>query len=100
MMKCWNLKSLSWMLLLGLLLFGYAPQAHAVATLRFIVDGGAPVDCADGAACDSNSTAGVVTVNTGLGAFLVNVTDWLIAKHRLAGGEAVKAWADSPLAVH
>jgi hypothetical protein len=35
-------------------------QAEALPTLRFIIDGIA-VDCADGAACDTSSTSGVVS---------------------------------------
>jgi hypothetical protein len=46
----------------------------AVPTLRFIVDGGAPIDCADGDACDLNGVAGAVTVNDSLGVLTVNVT--------------------------
>jgi len=47
--------------------------ASATPTLRFIVDGGAPIDCADGAACDGNAAPGVVGFNGGLGPFDVNV---------------------------
>lgn len=48
--------------------------AGAIPTLQFVVDGGAPIQCADGAACDKNSAAGVVTFDQSLGAFTVNVT--------------------------
>jgi hypothetical protein len=52
-----------------------APSAFATATLSFSVDGGAAVTCADGAMCDINSTAGVVTYSADLGGgFIVNVT--------------------------
>jgi hypothetical protein len=65
------------------LLVGTVSAAQAVPTLRFIVDGGAPIDCADGASCDSNAVSGVVTFISSapgpkdLGPFTVNVTTGL-----------------------
>jgi PEP-CTERM motif len=41
--------------------------AHAAPTLRFSVDGGASVTCADGDACDVNVAAGVVTFISAVG---------------------------------
>jgi hypothetical protein len=60
-------------LMLGLMIF--AAQAYGVPTLSFKVDGGATTFCADNAACDLDSTAGVVAVVAPLpGGFTVNVT--------------------------
>ena len=67
------------------LLLGLLPAAHAVPTLSFSVDGGYAITCADGAACDINANAGVVTVNQSLGDLSVNVTTGL-SKPILAGG--------------
>jgi hypothetical protein len=60
--------------LLGLSLTAFAIPAYGVPTLSFSVDGGAAITCADGAGCDANPTAGVVTFVGDLGAFEVNVT--------------------------
>src|SRR5262245_16868757 len=49
------------------LLLGQLPAAHAVPTLSFSVDGGAAIACADGAVCDTNPNAGVVTFSQSLG---------------------------------
>ena len=63
------------LLLFGMLIGGYTPQAYAVPTLSFSVDGGAAVSCADGAACDLNPTAGVVLYSASLGGvYGVNVS--------------------------
>jgi len=59
--------------LVAALLLGALPTAHAVPTLSFTVDGGAPTTCADGAVCDTNGTAGVVAFSDALGEFSVNV---------------------------
>src|SRR5688572_24286406 len=61
------------------LLIGTLPTAHAVptATLRFIIDGGAPIDCLDNAACDASGADGVVVFNDTLGVFEINVTTGL-----------------------
>jgi hypothetical protein len=53
------------------------PAAHAIPTLSFSVDGGAAISCADGAACDINASAGVVTFSQSLADFSVNVTTGL-----------------------
>jgi hypothetical protein len=66
-------------------LLGMLPAAHAVPTLSYSVDGGAAITCADGAACDTNSTAGVVTFSQSLGDFLINVSTGL-SKPTLTGG--------------
>lgn len=58
---------------LALALLADAP-AGALPTLQFVVDGGAPITCGDGAACDKNAATGVVTFDQSLGAFTVNVT--------------------------
>jgi hypothetical protein len=58
----------------AVLLLG-SQSAHAVATLRFNIDGGANIDCADGAACDSTGAGdGVVSFSGALGPYTVNVT--------------------------
>ena len=59
------------------LLVGAVSAAQAVPTLRFHVDGGAAIDCADGAACDGNAASGAVTFIGALGAYSVNVTTGL-----------------------
>lgn len=69
------------------LLLGLQSPAHAVPTLSFSVDGGAAITCADGAACDTNAAAGVVTFSQSLGDFTVNVTTGL-SKPILTGGGA------------
>jgi hypothetical protein len=60
----------------SILLAGFAPNASAVATLGFQVDGGAVTFCADGAACDGTAAGdGVVSFSGALGGvFGVNVT--------------------------
>jgi hypothetical protein len=55
------------------LLLGAVSAAQAVPTLAFVVDGGAPVFCADGDSCDKNLASGVVTFVDALGPFTVNV---------------------------
>jgi hypothetical protein len=67
------------------LLLGALPAAHAAPTLSFSVDGGAAITCADGAGCDINPNAGVVTLSQSLGDFSVNVTTGL-SKPILTGG--------------
>jgi hypothetical protein len=67
-------------------LLGVMPAAHAVPTLSFSVDGGAALSCADGAGCDTNTAAGVVTVNQSFGDFSINVTTGL-SKPVLTGGD-------------
>lgn len=54
-------------------------QADAASMLWFSVDGGAPVTCSDGAACDGSGVGdGVVAFNGALGGvFGVNVTTGL-----------------------
>jgi hypothetical protein len=82
-------------------LLGLLPAAHAVPTLSFSVDGGAAITCADGAGCDANPNAGVVTLNQSLGDFSVNVTTGL-SKPILTGGSPlmdlntvnVQIWGD------
>jgi len=56
----------------GLLAAPMASQATAI--LGFSLDGGAAITCADGAGCDLNPLAGVVTFSASIGDFLVNVT--------------------------
>ena len=51
--------------------------AHAAPTLRFSVDGGASVTCADGDACDLSATAGVVTFVGAVGSYNINITTGL-----------------------
>ena len=68
------------------LLLGTLPAAHAVPTLQYSIDGGATMSCADGAACDTNSNTGAVTVNQSLGDFIVNVSTGL-SKPILTGGD-------------
>ena len=68
------------------LLLGALPAAHAVPTLSFSVDGGAAITCADGAACDTNATTGVVTFTQSLGDFAINVTTGL-SRPVLNGGD-------------
>lgn len=67
-------------------LLGILPAAHAVPTLSLSADGGPAITCADGAACDTNSFAGVVGISQSLGDFLVNVTTGL-SKPMLTGGD-------------
>ena len=67
-------------------LLGLVPAAHAIPTLSFSLDGGAAITCADGAACDTNATAGVVGFSQSLGDFSVNVTTGL-SKPLLTGGD-------------
>jgi PEP-CTERM motif-containing protein len=67
-------------------LLGLLPAAHAVPTLSFSVDGGTAITCADGAACDTNANAGVVSVSQSLGDFSINVTTGL-SKPMLSGGD-------------
>lgn len=63
------------LLLFGMLIGGYTPQAYAAPTLSFSVDGGASVSCADGDVCDLNPTAGVVLFSASLGGvYGVNVS--------------------------
>lgn len=59
--------------LAALLTLGYASVAYS-ASLSFSIDGGPATVCADGAACDINSNAGVVTFTGSFGPFAVNVT--------------------------
>ena len=59
--------------LVALLTAGYASVAYS-ASLSFSVDGAPATVCADGAACDINSNAGVVTFNGSFGSFFLNVT--------------------------
>ena len=66
------------------LLLGLLPAAHAAPTLSLSADGGAPIYCADGAACDTNGAAGAVTYSQALGDFVVNVTTGL-SKPMLTG---------------
>src|SRR5690349_21157865 len=47
---------------------------EAGPTLTLTADGAPVVSCADGAACDQNALAGVVTFIGTVGAFTVNVT--------------------------
>ena len=61
------------LLLLALLAMGYGTVASA-ASLSFSVDGGPVTICGDGAPCDINSNAGVVTFTGSFGPFAVNVT--------------------------
>ena len=69
------------------LLLGLLPAAHAVPMLSFSIDGGAATTCADGAACDINPYAGVVTFSQSLlPDFAVNVTTGL-SKPILTGGD-------------
>lgn len=68
------------------LLLGVMPAVHAVPTLSLQVDGGSAYVCADGAACDTNSLAGIVSVNQALGDFVVNMTTGL-SKPLLVGGD-------------
>ena len=58
-------------------LVGAVSAAQAVPTLRFHVDGGPAIDCADGALCDGNAASGAVTFIGALGAYSVNVTTGL-----------------------
>jgi len=67
------------------LLAGLVPAAHATPTLSFSIDGGPTVTCADGAACDSNAGAGIVTISQSLGDLSFNVTTGL-SKPILTGG--------------
>lgn len=83
------------------LVAGLVPAAHAVPTLSFSIDGGPTITCADGAACDLNPGAGIVTFNQSLGDFVVNVTTGL-SKPLLTGGAPlmdlntvnVQVWGD------
>jgi hypothetical protein len=65
-------------------LLGLVPAAHAIPTLSLSADGPA-ITCADGAACDANPNAGVVTYSQALGDFLINVSTGL-SKPMLTGG--------------
>jgi hypothetical protein len=67
------------------LLLGAMPCAQAVPTITLSVDGGSALVCADGTGCDQSSAAGVVSVNSMLGDFLVNITTGL-SKPFLTGG--------------
>ena len=67
MNKSFKRISIPALLLFGMLIGGYTPQAYAVPTLSFSVDGGAAVSCADGDACDLNTAAGVVLFSASLG---------------------------------
>jgi hypothetical protein len=49
-----------------------ALPAAAVPTMSFSIDGGAPILCADGDACDTNPAAGIIVFSDPLGPFLVN----------------------------
>ena len=64
---------------------GAVPAAHAIPTLSFSVDGGPAITCADGAACDTNTNAGVVGFSQSLGDFAINVTTGL-SQPILTGG--------------
>jgi hypothetical protein len=66
-------------------LLGGVQAAYAIPTLSLSTDGGAAISCADGAACDINPLAGVVTFSQSLGDFAVNVTTGL-SKPILTGG--------------
>lgn len=59
------------------LLFAAATTAQATPTLAFSIDGGAFTMCADGAACDLNAAAGVVTYIGSFGNFNINVSTGL-----------------------
>lgn len=65
-----NLSAIAAAVVLG----GAMSAAHAVPTLSFTLDGGAAVTCTDGAACDLNGAAGVVTFSGNFGDIIVNVT--------------------------
>lgn len=65
-------------------LLGVVPAAYAVPTLSLSADG-TTFTCADGAACDGNSAAGVVQFSQSFGDFVVNVTTGL-SKPLLTGG--------------
>jgi hypothetical protein len=66
---------LSMLFALGILLLASAPEADAAAALRFTYDGGAPITCSDNdITCDTSALVGVVSFNSNIGAFLVNVT--------------------------
>jgi len=67
------------------LLAGLMPAAHAIPTLSFSIDGGPITTCADGAACDTNAGAGIVSFSQSLGDFTFNVTTGL-SKPILTGG--------------
>ena len=52
--------------------------AHATPTLRFSVDGGPAVTCADGSACDmAGADVGVVAFIGAIGAYNINITTGL-----------------------
>jgi hypothetical protein len=75
------------LLLFGMLIGGYTPQAYAVPTLSFSVDGGAAVSCADGDGCDMDPQAGVVVYIASLGGvYGVNVSTG-ITKPLLGGSQ-------------
>lgn len=62
---------------IGTLILACSSGARATPTLSFSVDGGAAITCADGAACDRSSEAGVVSFSDALNTFTVNVTTGL-----------------------
>jgi PEP-CTERM motif len=67
-------------------LLGLVPAAYAIPTLSLSADGGPAITCADGAACDTNTNAGVVGFSQSLGDFTINVTTGL-SKPMLTGGD-------------
>lgn len=76
--------ALRWLTLAAMLLLAHA--AHAIPTLRFTVDGGLPITCADGTACDSNATVGGNVMFFGsLGAFISNVAIGITKPSALPG---------------
>lgn len=73
-----NIKKMVFCGLSGAAIALAAQSAGAVATLGFSTDGGTTYTyCADGAACDANAVAGVVTFVGAVGVFAVNVTTGL-----------------------
>ena len=66
-------------------LLGVVPAAYAIPTLSLSADGAPAITCADGAACDSNPNAGIVTFSQSLGDFWINISTGL-SKPVLTGG--------------
>lgn len=76
--------ALRWLTLAAMLLLAHA--VHAIPTLRFTVDGGLPITCADGTVCDSNATVGGNVMFFGsLGAFISNVAIGITKPSALPG---------------
>ncbi|MDR5708518.1 MAG: hypothetical protein QN140_01685 [Armatimonadota bacterium] len=79
------------LLLAGLLVLA-VPLVAAAVSVRLSADGGTTwVQCDDGAACDANPAAGVVTFIGSVGAFTVNVTTAITEP---ALGSKSFAWLD------